>query len=297
MRDELVSTLHQALSAVLDPRHEGDYAPLLWRYHGRLREPGQVARIVRECRDNFALARFDPRDKVILDAGSGFGVTCLLLRLMGAREVHGVEVVASKVDTFRQITAHLPNINHVHPKLADVRQTGYEPDRFDFVLSNEAISHYHEIGAFLREAWRILKPGGILSISDGNNAANPLCAKETYAVWDRFENGPAGPIPGTEHVVEMPYREQRARVVRETCAELSDQEVAAIVAGTFRYLADQVREAARLYRQTGALPASPYRRDVPPLNPTSGQYIERLIDPADLTRRLRDAGFDARVYT
>ena len=291
-----MGALEAALAPILDRRTGQDHPPLFWRHHGQLASRAGVERTVRECMDNFALAGVDPAGKVILDAGCGFGISCVLLALMGAREVHGIDVVESKVETFRRIASRLPHLTSLYPKLADVRETGYDPARFDLVLSNEAISHYHEIESFIEEAWRILKPGGMLFISDGNNGANSGAVRDTQEIWTRFENGPAGPIPKTGHIVEIPYREQRIRAARAASPDLSGDEVDTLAANTYGFVAAEVEEAALAYRRTGVLPASRFAPGVPPRSPASGQYIERLIYPGVLARQLRAAGFTARVY-
>ena len=65
----------------------------------------------------------------------------------------------------------------------------YADGSFDLVLSVEAISHYRDVGAFIGEAARVLRTGGTLLLSDGNNGRNPRIRRATHALWEEFETG------------------------------------------------------------------------------------------------------------
>ena len=73
-----VGALEAALAPILDRSTTQDHPPLFWRHHGQLASRAGVERTVRECMDNLALAGVDPAGKVILDAGCGFGISCVL---------------------------------------------------------------------------------------------------------------------------------------------------------------------------------------------------------------------------
>jgi 2-polyprenyl-3-methyl-5-hydroxy-6-metoxy-1,4-benzoquinol methylase len=101
---ETVQTrLHQIFQQVLDERSRGRYDAELWRYYGHLATPAGAAKRVRYVYDLCHLARFDPANKVILDAGCGFGALSIILRFMGAKEVHGVDIMQSRLTTFQKM--------------------------------------------------------------------------------------------------------------------------------------------------------------------------------------------------
>lgn len=55
--------------------------------------------------DQLALADVDPREKIVLDAGSGFGLTLVFLGLLGASSLFGLEIREKMV---RTCEAYLP---------------------------------------------------------------------------------------------------------------------------------------------------------------------------------------------
>jgi len=196
--------------ALLDVNRER-YNAELGRYYGHLRTEKGSRRRVRFTYDLCRLAHFDPEGKVILDAGCGFGAIAIIFHLMGAKEVHGVDVYEPRLTTFQQMIEDF-RLSGVYARYASVESVPYPDQYFDMVLSNEAISHYNDVEGFLRETARVLKPGGLLIIADGNNGANQSIRKHTLQLWERFENGPPGEVDG--HRVTKPYVQMRAEIIR-----------------------------------------------------------------------------------
>jgi cyclopropane fatty-acyl-phospholipid synthase-like methyltransferase len=240
------------------------------------------------------LARFDPQDKVILDAGCGYGVIAIILMLMGAREVWGLDISEERLTAFEHLIQDHHLSERLHAQLRGVEDTGLEDGSVDAVISNEAISHYYNVDAFLREAARVLKPGGVLLIADGNNAANPFRRRDTEQIWDRFENGPAGEVHG--HRLETPYIEMRRQIIRSTAPDLPPSTVDRLAQETAYMNQEQIVRAVNEYLTTGKLPGSRFDRRRCPVNPISGAYMEQMFHPAQLAREIEQYGFRARHY-
>jgi SAM-dependent methyltransferase len=234
------------------------------------------------------------RDQKVLDAGCGFGIMTTLMALMGAREVHGLDCHAGMIETFRTYLDILPWRLPVYPQQGDVASLPYADASFDVVVSHEAISHYPDVPAFLSEAYRVLRPGGALLLSDSNNALNARVRRETYAIWHAFEEGPAGAhVHG--HTIEKPFVEQRAQLIGEAFPELEPAQVVALARHTSGLAGEALSEAVRRYQSTGVLPEHPYREGQCPIDPVQGYYIEYLFDPYALARDLQALGFDTRL--
>lgn len=103
----------------------------------------------------------------MLDLGTGPGH----IPLMVASEMAGSRIIA--VD----LSHHMLQIAYgklagtslgerVAFQLADVKDLPFEDRSFDTVFSNTILHHIPEPMAMLREAWRVLKPGGVLLIRD-----------------------------------------------------------------------------------------------------------------------------------
>jgi len=240
-------------------------------------------------------AQVQGHGKTILEVGSGHGFTCLLFALLGAREVHGIDVVPSAVQIAEEVGRRVdPNLPVVF-RLADAaRGLPYDDETFDVVLLIETLSHVvmAELGAFLREMLRVLRPGGFLYLSDGNNARSWRRRRQNYRIWERFDQGPPTRANETvySHRVRTPYAALRREIALKAVPSLSEEAAEQCAARTFRFTAAEVGEAARQYAASGEWPNSPFRRRLCPIDPTQGIYIEQLIDPLEVRRHLKAAG-------
>jgi SAM-dependent methyltransferase len=108
----------------------------------------------------------------ILDVGCGLGLYVRRFRAFSA-DVHGVDLDADKV---REASLTLPNI-----KQAPAEALPY-PDGFcDIVFSHEVLEHVTDDRAAVREAYRVLAPGGHLVVF----VPNRLYPFETHGVYWR----------------------------------------------------------------------------------------------------------------
>ncbi|GIV17979.1 MAG: hypothetical protein KatS3mg022_3414 [Armatimonadota bacterium] len=286
--------LYTLFSRALASENKERYHEGLWCSYGHVATLSGARRRVQFVYDLCRLAQFDPQDKVILDAGCGYGVIAIILMLMGARKVWGLDISEERLTTFRRMIQDHRLAERLDAQLRGVEDTGLEDRSVDAVVSNEAISHYYDVEAFLREAARVLKPGGVLLIADGNNAANPLRRRDTEEIWNRFENGPAGEVHG--HKLETPYGEMRRQIIRSAAPDLPAQTVDQPAQETAYMKQEQIVHAVNEYLTTGKLPGSRFDRRRCPVNPVSGAYMERMFHPAQLAREIEQYGFRAKYY-
>jgi SAM-dependent methyltransferase len=234
------------------------------------------------------------KGRVVVDAGSGFGMVSNLLASWGARRVWAAEVHTPMVESHRKVLdAHFGAIrDRVHPVRTDVSALPIARASADVVLSIEAISHYYDVERFFDECARVLRPGGFVVISDGNNGANPRIRQHTEELWQRLEAGPTG-ILG-DHEIPEPMVLRRQRVLRGAFPQLGEARVATLAAATSGYDAERiVREVGAYLREAAPAPASPYRRGDCPREPVWGYWLERLFDPRELCQMLERRGFRA----
>ncbi len=103
----------------------------------------------------------------MLDLGTGPGH----IPLMVASEIEGARILAVDLShhMLRLARAKLARTawsDRVEFRLADVKALPFEDRSFDTVFSNTILHHIPQPAEMLREAWRVLKPGGVLLIRD-----------------------------------------------------------------------------------------------------------------------------------
>ena len=108
----------------------------------------------------------------MIDLGTGPGQIPIMVAIerITPEEIIAVDLSPHMLDIARQKHASVGHYNmpalHIRFELADVKKLPYPDRSFDTVFSNTILHHIPRPVEFLREAWRVLKPKGVLLIRD-----------------------------------------------------------------------------------------------------------------------------------
>ncbi len=113
-----------------------------------------------------------PADAAVLDAGCGTGaVSRVLARYPGVGRVVGVDPSPVFLAVARNLAADLDNLSFIE---ADCRSLPQRDASFDAVIFHTTLSHVPQPETALAEACRVLRPGGLLAVFDGNYITTSL---------------------------------------------------------------------------------------------------------------------------
>lgn len=120
--------------------------------------------------------------EAVLDAGCGIGGSSIWMAKQHGNRVTGITISAKQADYARQHASRHGVAELAKFEVADFCQTPFADAAFDVVWALESSCHALNKGDFLREAWRVLKPGGRVVVCDGFLLQRQFNAQQWQAV-------------------------------------------------------------------------------------------------------------------
>lgn len=249
------------------------------RFRGMLDEACHISKVT------------NAKGKKVLDLGCGYGLLLIQMSLFGSGEAIGVDASEGKMKVFRKLISLLPesqaDLHAIRPCIGDILKIEYPDNSFDVVIARETISHVRDLGAFLKEVKRVLKPKGVFFIKDGNNSLDIYGSLSRRRLWKKHE---FGPVASTG--LKKPYRIMRKEMIMERCPNLNNKDLVFLVDKTIGMWGEELYKAVDNFLNKGILPEPPkfkYR------NPKSGDYAELEFNPYYVKKLLEKIGYKARV--
>ena len=181
------------------------------------------------CGNPTAIAELSPGEAV-LDLGSGGGIDCFLAsKQVGPDgEVWGVDMTPDMVQLARH-NAESVGATNVRFRLGEIEDIPFADDTFDVIISNCVINLSTDKPQVFREAFRVLKPGGRLRVSDMVLTADlPAGERADLEAWAGCV---AGALPVEEylgHIRAAGFSDVRADCAEETRPGITSANVTAV---------------------------------------------------------------------
>jgi ubiquinone/menaquinone biosynthesis C-methylase UbiE len=104
---------------------------------------------------------------VILDAGCGIGGSSIFLAEKIGCNVTGISLSEKQVNKAKELAVNKNVETKVDFKVMNYCATSFPDESFDILWGCESICYADDKELFIKEAWRLLKPGGRLVVADG----------------------------------------------------------------------------------------------------------------------------------
>ncbi|NJN55798.1 MAG: arsenite methyltransferase [Anaerolineae bacterium] len=158
--------------------------------------PADVTGMSLGCGDPIAIATLQP-GQTVLDLGSGGGIDCFLAaqRVGPTGHVIGVDMTEAMLEKANR-NKEKTDAHNVEFRYGHIEALPVEADTVDVVLSNCVINLSPDKTAVFREAFRVLKSGGKLAVSD-------MVTQGSFTAEERADMSRwAGCITGAEDVAD-----------------------------------------------------------------------------------------------
>lgn len=160
-----------------------------------------IASLSLGCGDPVTLAGLQPGETV-LDLGSGAGIDCLFAaqRVGESGCVIGVDMTPEMIERATANAVKL-GLSNVEFRLGQIEALPVDDQTVDVVISNCVVNLAPDKLAVFREAFRVLKPGGRVSISD--IVAEGVFGSEWTSRLDAWATCISGAIDPQEYIALM----------------------------------------------------------------------------------------------
>jgi SAM-dependent methyltransferase len=259
-----------------------EYFLVYYKHLNILRNPARIEHVLQKGRAMYDYLEAEGKD--VLDLGAGFGIEALLVAIYGARRVLATEIDRDMVAVGAYLAQAVdPPLSpeHFESRYGDGIAMELPSASFDGVMANCVISHVRDLEGFLREANRLLRPGGIFFLSDENNSLYLPARGRRRRGWRDMEAEPNGP-----------YFAARRALIGEHFPSLARNQLFEATRATRGLVGADVIEGTRELLETGAVRRRPeflYR------DPRDGQYPERELNPFWMMGKFRDAGLEPEL--
>ncbi len=164
----------------------------------------------------------------VLDAGCGVGGGSTYIAQKTGAKVVGISISPTQIDEAKKHAINRAVDNNTEFWVMDYTETTFPDNYFDVVFGIESVCYAYPKSRFLKEVYRILKPGGKLMITDGYCQRLPKTSMEKGLV-KRF-------CEGWKLEEMMQYQQMTKEIIKVGFKDVSVEEKTEMVKKSFGWM-------------------------------------------------------------
>lgn len=129
------------------------------------------------------------KNSIVLDAGCGVGGTAIYLAKNFDCKVTGISITPRQIDLAKKNAMKEGLESLTNFQVMDFCRTNLPDESFDVVIGMESIVYAEPKSAFLKEAFRLLRPGGSLVLAENLQGKEKLTQSEYDILYTHGFNG------------------------------------------------------------------------------------------------------------
>ncbi len=249
-REEAMTTQPQARDAMqfINEQDPETVERFVARLELRGKDPTFVA-----YRENYLDAMDMPRTAAVLEVGCGTGVVA---RAIASRDgfagtVTGVDQSKDFIEVARTLAANEAAADRVQFAVGDAYSLDFPAASFDAAIAHTLVSHVRDPLAVLEEAARVVRPGGVVAVFDGDYASLTFGGSDPR-VAEAMESALQATIMSSPRVMR-----QLPRLLPKAGLQLIETQANVYAeAGTSTFMLNLAETYVPLAASTGQLPAA-----------------------------------------
>ena len=228
----------------------------------------------------------------LLDFGGGGGLMSMLAKEAGIGHVTYLDIDPGTISATKVVSeaVGLPLDGYICGS-EKVLLAG-ESNRFDSVVSSDVLEHVYDVDSVFKAIGHACSPGGFVFLHTGANPKSPYQRYKLMRLHRSFEPEDTKQLSKLHASVRLAIWEERKEFIQSYAADITAPDLDRLAKSSRGLDRTGLQRAIDVYLDSKRFPVPSHPTNTCKL---SGYWLERLMDPYEVARKMTDHGFRTRL--